>query len=233
MNRFSWFILALIGGGLILLVVNHETGATFGLGNDAFAHTVYLGVWGLVLAAAIAGSRVSLGEMARNIAAWLLVMLALVTGYQYRYELQDVASRLSAGLVPGSPIAVRSGDGIAVMIEKRTSGHFEVRGEVGSQTVDFLIDTGATSTVLTHDDAARIGIDPAGLTFSVVVMTANGEARAARAVAGEIRIGEISRIRVPVLVADRGRLGQSLLGMNFLGTLSGFDVRGDRLILRD
>jgi aspartyl protease family protein len=38
---------------------------------------------------------------------------------------------------------------------------------------------------------------------------------------------------MPLLVAEDGRLGQSLLGMNFIGTLSGFDVRGDRLVLRD
>jgi aspartyl protease family protein len=28
-------------------------------------------------------------------------------------------------------------------------------------------------------------------------------------------------------------LEQSLLGMNFIGTLAGFDVRGDRMILID
>ena len=36
-----------------------------------------------------------------------------------------------------------------------------------------------------------------------------------------------------VFIADRGTLEQSLLGMNFIGTLSGFDVRGDRMILHD
>ena len=41
------------------------------------------------------------------------------------------------------------------------------------------------------------------------------------------------RKNVPVLVAAAGPLDQSLLGMNFIGTLSGFDVRGDRMILRD
>ena len=63
--------------------------------------------------------------------------------------------------------------------------------------------------------------------------TANGVANAARIVADEVVIGTISRKRLPLLVAEAGRLDQSLLGMNFIGSLSGFDVRGDRLILRD
>ena len=34
-------------------------------------------------------------------------------------------------------------------------------------------------------------------------------------------------------VARAISLDRSLLGMNFIGTLSGFDMRGERLILRD
>jgi aspartyl protease family protein len=48
-----------------------------------------------------------------------------------------------------------------------------------------------------------------------------------------VAVGDIVRKNMPLLVAEDGRLGQSLLGMNFIGTLSGFDVRGDRLVLRD
>ncbi len=233
MSRFLWIILAIIGAGLIFLVVNHDAGTTFGLQNEAFAQTLYLGVWGIVLAAAILGSRIRFGEAARNIAIWLAIALVLMTGYQYRYELQDVASRLTAGLVPGSPLSLSSEDGIAVMLEKRGNGHFEVRGQVNGRDVDFLIDTGATTTVLTAFDARAVGIDMNTLSFTIPVATANGTARAARASATEIQIGEITRVRLPLLVSEPGRLNQSLLGMNFLGSLSGFDVRGDRLILRD
>lgn len=233
MSRLLWIVLALIGGGILLLVLNHDAGTSLGIRNDAFAHTLYLGVWALVLGAAIAGSRIPFGQMARNIAIWLVLLLVLVAVYQYRYELQDVANRITAGLVPGSPISRVSDDGIMVMIDKGASGHFEIRGQVDDTPVGFLVDTGATVTVLTDTDARRIGLDPATLNFNVVVMTANGNARAARAVAEEIRIGSITRRRVPVLVTEPGRLGQSLLGMNFLGTLAGFDMRGDRLILRD
>ena len=64
-------------------------------------------------------------------------------------------------------------------------------------------------------------------------MTANGPAKAASAVVDEITIGEISRGRLTVLVASPSMLAQSLLGMNFINSLSGFDMRGDRLTLID
>ena len=61
----------------------------------------------------------------------------------------------------------------------------------------------------------------------------NGTARAAATRAAELTVGAIVRRNVTVLVTPDGSLGQSLLGMNFISTLSGFDMRGDRLVLRD
>lgn len=226
--------MAVIGGGLILLVVNHDSGNTLGVHNDAFASTLYLGVWGTVLAAAIFGSGMRLGDIARQMAIWVLIILVLMAGYQYRYELQDLASRMTAGLVPGSPLSVTDGDGrTSVMLERSANGHFVVNAEVNDQPIDFLVDTGASRTVLTHFDAEKAGIDPDSLQFTIPVSTANGQTLAARATADTIAVGEIKRNQLPVFVSQPGQLSQSLLGMNFLNTLSGFDVRGDRLVLRD
>lgn len=233
MPKLLWIVFAIMAAGLALLVANHSAGETFGLDNHAFAGVLYLGLLGLVVATAIVRSR-DLGSGARNLAAWLFILLVLVAGYQYRYELQDVASRVTAGLVPGSPISMRFADGAeAVVLDKLASGHFEVRAEVDGATIPFVVDTGATATVLTTADAAAAGIDTAALSYSIPVATANGMARAARTTVGEIRIGGIFRNQVTVLVAEPDRLGRSLLGMNFIGTLSAVDLRGDRLILRD
>lgn len=234
MNRFFWIIMAIMGGGLILLVANHDSGTVAGFATDDFGRMVYLGVLAMVFAVAILGSGVGIGRAVRSMAIWAAIVLVLMGGYQYRYELQDIASRLTAGLIPGSPISVRDEDGrAAVMLERMSSGHFEVRAEVNGAPVTLLVDTGATATVLSAADATRAGIDPTSLEFNVAVMTANGQARAARVTAEEIRVGEISRRNLPTLVAEPGRLDRSLLGMNFINTLSGFDMRGERLILRD
>lgn len=234
MSRFFWIILAVLCGGLVLLIANDSNGDVFGIENETFGRLIYLGALGTVIGAGILGSRHRLGETARSLALWMMIILVLVAGYQYRYELQDIASRVTVGLVPGSPLSITDGDGReTVILEKRANGHFEARILVNGKTVSALVDTGATTTVLTAADAIRAGYDPGSLRFTIPVSTANGMANAARVVADEISIGAISRKNLPILVAEDGLLDQSLLGMNFIGTLSGFDVRGDRLILRD
>jgi aspartyl protease family protein len=119
------------------------------------------------------------------------------------------------------------------MIERMANGHFEIRASINGTSVNTVVDTGATTTVLSSADARRIGLDPDALSYTVPVMTANGQAQAARITLDEIRIGEISRTRLPALVVGEGQLDRTLLGMNFIGSLSGFDMRGERLILRD
>ncbi|MBS3647152.1 TIGR02281 family clan AA aspartic protease [Pseudaminobacter sp. 19-2017] len=233
MGRLA-LVLLIIGGGLAILFYNHSGGSSFGLRNDDFADLVYLTAWLAVLGSGLLLTRRSLTGSLRALAIWLAILAALVAGYQYRYEMQDVLSRMSAGLVPPSPLARFDEEGRAtVMMEKRPSGHFEIRGAVDGVPVHFVVDTGATRTVLTEDDAHRAGFDVNGLSFTIPVSTANGTALAASARAKEIIIGDIVRRNQTVLVAADGSLGQSLLGMNFISSLSGFDMRGDRLILRD
>ena len=233
-NAIFWFAIGALALGLVLLLLSGDTGTVFGMEDDSFARIVYLGVLGAIIAAGIVGSGMRFGHVARTMAIWLLLLLVLMAGYQYRYELQDVASRLSAGLIPGSPLSIADADGrAAVMIDRLANGHFEVRAEINGVPLMVMIDTGATSTVLTFEDARRAGYEPEALRFEIPIMTANGQASAARVVADEIRIGDIVRRRVPVMVAQSGRLERSLLGMNFIGTLSGFDMRGERLVLRD
>ena len=67
---------------------------------------------------------------------------------------------------------------------------------------------------------------------TVNVDTANGRARAAPVTLDRIAIGGIVERAVPALIAQPGQLRVNLLGMSFLNRLEGWEVRGDRLILR-
>ena len=234
MGRLLWIIIALIGATLLLLIANNDSGSTLGIQNDDFARLAYMSIWGVVLGSALLGSGIPLGHFLRSMAIWIIIILALVAGYQYRYELQDVGHRITAGLIPGSPISNRDGNGvITVTLAKADNGHFEVRGEVNGATVPFMVDTGASSIVLSSEDARRAGLDPDELSYKTPIMTANGSTTAANVTLDSVKIGAIERRNIRAMVAQDGRMAGSLLGMNFLNTLSGFSVRGDRLILSD
>lgn len=233
-GRGIWIVLGAVGVGLLLLVANEMSGDTSGISSDTFGRVLYLGIFGAVIGVGILNARHRFSDVVRNLGLWLLVVLVLIAGYQYRYELQDIASRVTAGLVPGSPLSLTDSSGrTTVTLEKSPNGHFEARLDINGTQIRALVDTGATSTVLTAADAERAGFDLAALRYTIPVATANGGATAARVVASDVALGAISRRNMPVLVAAPGMLSQSLLGMNFLGSLSGFDIRGDRMILRD
>ncbi|CCV13714.1 TIGR02281 family clan AA aspartic protease [Mesorhizobium sp. STM 4661] len=234
MNRLFWTLMIVIGVGVALLMFNDSAGSTFGVENNDFGRLIWLGALVALIGAGLLRSDRPLGTMARSLGTWGVIVLALIAGYQYRYELQDFASRVTAGLVPGSPLLLGVEDGHAtVTLDKADNGHFEARIMINGTPVRAVVDTGATSTVLTAEDAQAAGFNPATLNFTIPVSTANGMARAAGVRTDELAIGGIVRKDMPVMIAAPGMLSQSLLGMNFIGSLSGFDVRGDRMILRD
>ena len=233
MARSLWIGIAVVGGGLMLYLLVSNGGASLTETGDEVSRALYLGLWGAVLAAGILGSGLRLSYVARSLALWLLVILVLVASYQYRYELQDVASRISAGLIPGSPLSITDSEGRQqVMLEKLANGHFGGRVSVNGVGVDFIVDTGATSTVLTTADARRAGFERR---ISAIRSDRDRQRHGPRR-PGQGRYAQRRPHRAqqcPGAGCRRPALDQSLLGMNFIGTLAGFDVRGDRMILRD
>ena len=227
------FILALIGATLAVLIFNHETGMSFGLPNDDLASLIYLGLLGAVVGAGVVGAHRDIGEMIKNLLAWTVIILGLATGWLYQDQAKEMVLRAAGGLAPGRPVTVSDQNGSAVLIRKSLNGHFEAAGAVNGEPVSFLIDTGATSIVLTHDDALRIGFSDDDLSYTLVINTANGQAHAAAIRLETVTIGPLIRSGLRAMVAEPGRLDQSLLGMNFISSLTAFEMRRDEVILRD
>jgi aspartyl protease family protein len=94
------------------------------------------------------------------------------------------------------------------------------------------LDTGASSVVLTQEAAKAAGLPLEVLSYSVNVETANGRARAAPVTIDRLAVGNIVERSIPALIAQPGQLRTSLLGMSFLNRLEGWEVRGDRLLMR-
>jgi aspartyl protease family protein len=172
-----------------------------------------------------------LGKALRDVLAWLLIMLVLTIGYVMRGDLRHVGERVLAAFVPGYGVA--SENGRTMEFTAGPDGHFLIKGLVEGTSVIFVADTGATTVLLSYDDARRVGIDVDRLRFTAPVLTANGQAMAAPYKIGALTLGEITRRNVPAMISQPGTIDTSLLGMSFLGRLSSFEVRGDRLILHD
>ena len=233
MSRLT-VILLVIGVGLGLLVFNSGNDQILGMDTDSFGRMVYLLPIALMLSAGVWASRRNIGETMRNLVIWLVIILALATVYLYRQDLLGVGNRLLAGLMPGRAVVVTTSEGGSeVILHKLLNGHFEADVSVNGQTIDMLVDTGASMVALSHRDAERIGIIPENLDYSMTVMTANGRARAAPVTLDRVEIGPIVRTGVAASVAEDGKLDQSLLGMSFLETLGSLQMQTDELRMRD
>ncbi|AKI00140.1 clan AA aspartic protease, TIGR02281 family [Hoeflea sp. IMCC20628] len=227
------FILVAIGVTLAVLAFNHESGMSFGLPNDDLASLVYLGLIAAVIGAGVVGAHRNIGELIKNLLIWVVVSLGLITGWLYQDQARETVARIAGGLAPGRPVIISDGNGSAVSIRKSLNGHFEATGSVNGKTVNFLIDTGATSIALSHKDALSIGFSDEDLSYTLVINTANGKAKAAPVRLESVEVGSIARTGLRAMVSEPGRLDQSLLGMNFISSLTAFEMRQDEVILRD
>lgn len=119
----------------------------------------------------------------------------------------------------------------AASIPKSADGHFWADARVNGAKVRFLVDTGATAVALSPRDAARLGFPPSSLTYGHKVMTASGEARAAKVQLKSVSVDGAEVEAVDAYVIERG-LDTSLLGMTYLGRLEKFEATRTALILQ-
>jgi aspartyl protease family protein len=159
---------------------------------------------------------------------WTVIGLLLVVGYSYRFELREVADRVIAELVPGHV----AGHGRNVEVVRGHGGDFSVAAHINGIRVPMVLDTGATSVVLTQEAAKAAGLPIEVLNYSVNIDTANGRTRAAAVTLDRVAVGGLTERAVPALVVQAGHLKNNLLGMSFLNRLESWEVRGDRLRMR-
>ncbi len=141
----------------------------------------------------------------------------------------DEAPERSAEPAAATASAVYAGEGI--ILDRRPDGHFWIPLAVDGQTIWFLVDTGASDMVLTPKDAAMLGFNFRDEEYTLTYNTANGEVRAAPV---ELQFVAYESLEVWNVFAtvNEADMPVSLLGQSFLQRLSGFEVQGDRMILR-
>jgi aspartyl protease family protein len=117
------------------------------------------------------------------------------------------------------------------VIERSDDGHFYVDAEVNGQLVHFLIDTGASSVVLTMADAKHVGLPFSEEQFSVIARGASGDVSGQIMKIGRVAIGRKEAFDVEGAVVAEG-LDVSLLGQSFLSRIGTLVIDGDKMVLR-
>jgi aspartyl protease family protein len=228
-RRVIWVFVLGVAVSLAALVASTD--------HDAIANLLHHNVGSLVLKIALvvfAGGlvltlfRERLSQALEALLFWAVIGLLLVVGYSYRFELREVGDRVIAELMPGHV----AGRGRNVEVVRGRGGDFAVAAHINGAKVPMVLDTGASSVVLTQEAAKAAGLPIEVLNYTVNVDTANGRTQAAPVTLDRLAVGGLIERGVPALVVQQGQLKNNLLGMTFLNRLDSWEVRGDRLRMR-
>ena len=224
-----WVLLIGLFIAVLVLIAQHGQGTVGPLSSGDFGSLAYQLALLIFLAAAVLTLfRERFAQAIISAVLWVVVGLLLVIGYSYRYELSDVGDRVLAELVPGHVVS----HGRTVEVARTGAGDFAIAADVNGARAHMVLDTGASSVVLTQDDAKAAGLPIALLDYTVSIDTANGRTRAAPVTLDRIAVGGLEERAVDALVVQPGQLQTSLLGMSFLNRLQSWQVVGDRLVLK-
>lgn len=179
-----------------------------------------------VTAGMLAANQPRLGHALRNVAYLGLIAALLLTVAQLAGN--NGRSEAALWLDRTRPASVEGGETVIAM---RADGHFWVEAQLNGEPVDFLIDTGATYTGVSHRVAARAGVTPDEGDAGVILETANGPVVARMATAGSLRFGGIEAVGLPIAIGPDGEVDTNVIGMNLLSQLASWRVEGRRLIL--
>jgi aspartyl protease family protein len=156
----------------------------------------------------------------------LMAMAGAVTAYRDPEQIARASDTVSELLRKRTSSPAR-----AVQIARGQSGEFALQAKINGVIAPMVIDTGATSVVLSYETAKAAGLPLELLEYDVDVETAGGHTKAARLTLDRLAIGKLVERSVPALVVQRGQIKTNLLGMSFLDRLESWEVRPDRLML--
>jgi aspartyl protease family protein len=228
-QRLLWLLLIGVLIAILMIIAQHGEGRIGSLSVDEFGSLAYkLLILVFVGSAVLTLFRERFTQAVTAALLWVVVGLVLVIGYSYRYEIHNVADRVVAELVPGHVIS----RGRVVEVARTNSGDFDVSARINGVRVPMVLDTGASSVVLTQQDAKAVGLPLEVLNYTVSIDTANGRTRAAEVTLDRLAVGGLEERSVEALIVQAGQLRTSLLGMSFLNRLQSWQVSGDRLILK-
>ncbi len=111
-------------------------------------------------------------------------------------------------------------------------GMYQTQGSVNGVSINFLVDTGATTIAMNSRDARRLGIDFRRSGQQVMLTTASKREMGYRVMLNKVQVGSIVIYDVMAVVLDNKHFPQkALLGMSFLNRVD-MTSSGNSLLLK-
>ena len=187
------------------------------------AYTLYYAMAAVMVGSSLLAMRLPLAKAMKMLLAWVAIFGVAFLIFAFRGEFSSLGQRIRAEAT-GAPIQ----DGEAVRIPIGEDGHFYVDAKLNGRDVRFMVDSGASVTTISRNEAKAAGMEIG--TRRAVVNTANGATSVVQSYADHLQVASIERTDFPVDVSEQEDL--NLLGMNFLRTLQSWRVEGNYLVLQ-
>jgi aspartyl protease family protein len=142
------------------------------------------------------------------------VRLLSLSATQAEIEVASTRRTLALGAGPVRANAAAAAGGNAIVLTAGTNGHFRTTGQINGKSIEFMVDTGASSVVISQADADRLGIDYKNAPIGMA-STANGVAPFRLITLSAVRIGDVEVANVEAAVIPATMRG-ALLGNSFL-----------------
>ncbi|HYQ39541.1 MAG TPA: TIGR02281 family clan AA aspartic protease [Pseudomonas sp.] len=101
-------------------------------------------------------------------------------------------------------------------IARGNNGHYATAGSINGQSVQFLVDTGASSVAMNEAQAKRLGLDYQNRGQPMQVNTAGGVMPAWRLTLDRVKVGSLEVLGVDAAVIAGNSPSEVLLGMSYL-----------------
>jgi len=167
---------------------------------------------------------VAVGEVHKGI------KVVAIQGEQITLEMGGKRQTLRVGDAPAS-VGSGAGEQLSggrVVLTAGPGGHFMTDGQINGRTVQFMVDTGATTVAMSVADAKRIGLNYQN-GETVQMNTANGVTQGWRVTLNTVRVGDVMVSGVEAVVSPGG-MPYVLLGNSFLSRFQ-MNRNNDQMVL--